>query len=449
MLDDLVRRHSKPVPRYTSYPTAPHFHPGIDRVNYAEWLRSMPRDTALSLYVHVPFCDRLCWFCGCHTKQVARYEPIAAYIPVVMREIETVSRLLNGHGRVTALHLGGGSPSMLRRSDLLGLGNLIRSRFNLADDYEFSIEIDPNDMLPDHYDDLAEAGVTRVSIGVQDFDPRVQQAINRPQSFEQTAAVVEGMRARGVRSVNLDVLYGLPYQTVEGLERTVAQALSLRPERLALFGYAHVPWLKTHQRMIPEAALPGVLERFAQSAQAAEQIREAGYETIGIDHFALPSDPLAQSARGKRLHRNFQGYTTDAAPALLGFGASAIGSLPQGYVQNHVPTGEYMRQVTEHGLAVARGVALTQEDRMRRWVIERLMCDFAVPLEELMRRFGPPAEAVAAEMLGVALEDRDGLVDIDGECFTMTEKGRPFVRSIAAAFDSYLAGGKARHSLAV
>ena len=449
MLDDLVRRYSKPVPRYTSYPTAPHFHPGIDRVTYAEWLRSIPRDTAISLYVHVPFCDRLCWFCGCHTKQVARYDPIAAYIPVVMREIETVAKLLDGQGRVTALHLGGGSPSMLRRDDLTGLATLIRERFNMAERFEFSIEIDPNDMVPELYDDLAEAGVTRVSIGVQDFDPKVQAAINRLQSFEQTAAVVEGVRARGVASVNLDVLYGLPHQTLEGLERTVAQSLSLHPDRLALFGYAHVPWLKTHQRMIPEAALPGVIERFAQSAMAADRIRDAGYEAIGIDHFALPTDTLAQSARSHQLHRNFQGYTTDAAPALIGFGASAIGSLPQGYVQNQVPTGEYVRQVTEHGLAVGRGVALTHEDRMRRWVIERLMCDFAVPLEELMRRFGPPAEAVTAEMLGVALEDHDELVDFDGECFTMTEKGRPFVRTIAAAFDSYLATGKARHSLAV
>jgi oxygen-independent coproporphyrinogen-3 oxidase len=182
---------------------------------------------------------------------------------------------------------------------------------------------------------------------------------------------------------------------------------------------------------------------------AAERIRAAGYDAIGIDHFARPADSLAQSARHHRLHRNFQGYTTDAAPALIGFGASAIGSLPQGYVQNQVPTGEYKREVTEYGLAVVRGVALTGEDRMRRWVIERLMCDFAVPLEELMQRFGHPAEAVAAEMLGVALGDRDGLVDFDGACFAMTEKGRPFVRSIAAAFDSYLAAGKARHSLAV
>lgn len=449
MLDDLVRRYSKPVPRYTSYPTAPHFHTGIDRVTYAEWLRSIPRDTDLSLYIHIPFCDRLCWFCGCHTKQVLRYDPIAAYVPVVMREIETVARLLDGQGRVTALHLGGGSPSMLRGTDLSDLSNLIRSRFTIADRFEFSVEIDPNDMVPERYDDLAAAGVTRASIGVQDFDPTVQQAINRLQSFEQTAAVVEGMRARGVGSVNLDVLYGLPHQTLERLERTVAQTLSLRPDRLALFGYAHVPWMKTHQRMIPEAALPGIVERFAQSVMAADRIREAGYEAIGIDHFALPSDTLAQSARGHKLHRNFQGYTTDAAPALIGFGASSIGSLPQGYVQNQIATGEYIRQVNEHGLATGRGVALTSEDRMRRWVIERLMCDFAVPLEELMRRFGPSAEAVAAEMLGVAIEDHDGLVDFDGECFVMTEKGRPFVRSIAAAFDTYLGVGKARHSLAV
>jgi oxygen-independent coproporphyrinogen-3 oxidase len=449
MLDDLVRRYSKPVPRYTSYPTAPHFHPGIDRLTYAGWLRAVPDDTSLSLYIHVPFCDRLCWFCGCHTKQVLRYDPIAAYIPLVLREIATVADLLDGRGRVTALHLGGGSPSMLQRADLFRLAALIRQRFTIARNFEVSIEIDPNDMVPERYDDLAEAGVTRVSIGVQDFDPKVQQAINRLQSFDQTAEVVEGMRARGVASVNLDVLYGLPFQTLGGLERTVTQTLSLAPDRLALFGYAHVPWLKTHQRMIDETALPGVLERFAQSTRAAAQIRAAGYEPIGIDHFARPADGLAEAAREHRLHRNFQGYTTDAAPALLGFGASAIGSLPQGYVQNQVATGEYKREVGEHGLAVVRGVALTAEDRMRRWVIERLMCDFAVPLDELKGRFGRPAEAVTAEMRGVALGDHDGLVAFDGARFVMTEKGRPFVRSIAAAFDSYLAAGQARHSLAV
>lgn len=299
MSDTMLARYARPVPRYTSYPTAPHFHPGVDNVSYADWLASLPSSVALSLYVHIPFCDRLCWFCGCHTKQVLRYDPIAAYLPSVFREMETVAALLDGQGQAVSLHLGGGSPSMLRAEDLIGLASRVRQRFGASRELEFSIEIDPNDMTGDRYDAFAEAGVTRISVGVQDFNPKVQNAINRIQTFEQTKAVVDGMRQRGVTSVNLDVLYGLPHQTVASVVATVDQALSMDPDRLALFGYAHVPWMKTHQRMIDEAALPDPAERLRQSTAAAERICAAGYVAIGIDHFAKPADTLAIAADRK------------------------------------------------------------------------------------------------------------------------------------------------------
>lgn len=437
MTDDLIRRYAKPVPRYTSYPTAPHFHDGVGNSTYADWLRDLPGDTPLSLYAHIPFCDRLCWFCGCHTKQVLRYDPIAKYLLLLHREIETVGHLLDGRGRVSALHLGGGSPSMLRAEDMIALTQLIRGRFG-GDGFEFSIEIDPNDMDEERFDAFAAAGVTRVSIGVQDFDPRVQEAINRVQTYGQTMAVVEGMRVRGVSSVNVDVLYGLPHQTVAGLESTIDQVIELHPDRIALFGYAHVPWMKPHQRLIPDEALPGVTARFRQSQAAAARLLDAGYVAVGIDHFALPADGLARAAAARRLHRNFQGYTTDEAPALLGFGASAIGSLPGGYVQNVTATGEYMRRIGEHGLAIARGFALSAEDRMRGWVIERLMCEFGVSLPELTARWGAAARGVADEMHFAALLDGDGLVRLDSERFSVTPKGRPFVRTIASTFDTHL-----------
>jgi oxygen-independent coproporphyrinogen-3 oxidase len=449
MSDELIQRYAKPVPRYTSYPTAPHFHAGVTDSTYAGWLSDLPPDTSISLYAHIPFCDRLCWFCGCHTKQVLRYDPIAAYLPSVYREIETVARHLDGRGQVNALHLGGGSPSMLRPADLVEIAARVRDHFTSATDLEFSIEIDPNDMTAERFDAFAAAGVSRISVGVQDFDPVVQKAINREQSFEVTRDAVEGMRARGVGSVNLDVLYGLPHQTLETIQRTIELALSLRPDRLALFGYAHVPWMKTHQRMIDEAALPGLSERFRQSQAAADLIRAAGYEMIGIDHFALPGDSLAVAARAGHLHRNFQGYTTDAAPALIGFGASSIGSLPQGYVQNVTATGEYIRHIAEDGLAIARGIAFDDQDRMRGWVIERLMCDFSVPVAPLMQRFGAAAAPVLEEMRYSALCDGDDLVAFDGDTFAVTERGRPFVRSIASTFDTYLAAGVGRHSAAV
>ncbi|RYE88331.1 MAG: oxygen-independent coproporphyrinogen III oxidase [Hyphomicrobiales bacterium] len=449
MPDELIRRYSKPVPRYTSYPTAPHFHAGITSQTYLGWLADLPPSTPISLYVHVPFCDRLCWFCGCHTKQVLRYDPIAAYLKSVHREIETVARALAGRGHVVALHLGGGSPSMLKPDDLNALATAARELFVTAPQVEFSIEIDPNDMTEDRYDAFAAAGVTRISVGVQDFDPKVQTAINRIQTVEQTRAVVEGMRSRGVTSTNLDILYGLPHQTIATVERTVDLALAMRPDRIALFGYAHVPWMKTHQKMIDEAALPGVTERYHQSQAAAARIVAAGYQAIGIDHFALPGDSLAVAARDGKLHRNFQGYTTDRAPALIGFGASAISSLPQGYLQNVTATGEYLRGIAAEGVAIARGFAFDDEDRLRGWVIERLMCDFAVPVAELTDRFGAAADPVLQEMRYSALCDGDDLVAFDGAHFSVTERGKPFIRSIASTFDTYLGAGAGRHSVAV
>lgn len=449
MSADLIERYSKPVPRYTSYPTAPHFHAGVDNSVYARWLSELAPATPLSLYVHIPFCDRLCWFCGCHTKQVHRYEPIAAYLPALHREIKTVASHLDGRGHVVALHLGGGSPSMLKPEDLFALVGAVRQHFPVSADFEFSLEIDPNDVTEDRCDAFAAVGVTRVSIGVQDFDPKVQAAINRIQTFEQTRDLVEALRQRDIRSVNLDVLYGLPHQTVAGVQATVERALSLRPDRLALFGYAHVPWMKKHQRLIDEAALPDAEERLKQSQAAATLMRMAGYEAIGIDHFALPTDALAVAARQGRLHRNFQGYTTDQAPALIGIGASSIGSLPQGYVQNTTATGQYMRQILENGLAVDRGFECQDADRTRAWVIEQLMCSFEVSLEELRHRFGSAAKPVLEEMNYAALYDQDGLVDLDERRFAVTHKGRPFVRSIASAFDEYLNSGAGRHSVGV
>lgn len=449
MTEDLLQRYARPVPRYTSYPTAPHFHDGIDNATYLKWLGELPAGTPLSAYLHIPFCDRLCWFCGCHTKQVLRYDPIATYLPSVFREIATVADALDGRGHLTAIHLGGGSPSMLKPDDILGLAASFREHFSVSDALEFSIEIDPNDMTEDRYDAFAAAGISRISIGVQDFDPLVQGAINRIQTVEQTRAVVDGMRARGVTSVNLDVLYGLPYQTVASVEATIDQAIAMHPDRIALFGYAHVPWMKTHQKMIDETALPGVAARLEQSMAAAKRLIAAGYVAVGIDHFALPSDGLAAATSTGRLRRNFQGYTTDEAPALLGLGASAIGSLPQGYVQNTVATGDYIRRMTDTGLAVARGIALSDEDRMRRWVIERLMCDFAVSTAELRQSFGTACSAVLEEMQYAAMLNADGLVEFDGNRFAVTERGRPYVRSIASAFDTYFGTGTARHSVAV
>ena len=329
------------------------------------------------------------------------------------------------------------------------LNGALRSGLPFQADAEISVEIDPNDMDEARFDALAEIGMTRVSLGVQDFEPKVQKAINRLQSFEQTKAVVDGARSRGVASVNLDLIYGLPHQTCVSVEATVAKALFLKPDRIALFGYAHVPWMRKHQTMIDEAWLPDPVERFAQSSRAAALITSAGYKAVGIDHFARPSDVMAVAHRQGRLRRNFQGYTVDHLDILIGLGTSSIGKLPQGYVQNNAATGEYERMVSETGLAVVRGFAISDDDRMHAWVIERLMCDFSFSGSELLRCFGERARGLIEQAENLVAADTDGLIVLDDDRFVVTNRGRPLVRSIVSAFDDYFGSNGARHSTAI
>lgn len=446
---DLLHKYSGAVPRYTSYPTAPHFHEGIDNTTYRGWLGALGHRNRLSLYVHIPYCDRLCWFCACHTKHTLKYEPIGIYLEALKQEIAAVGALISPDAVVSAVHFGGGSPTMLDPQDMQDLMDCLRRHFTFGLAPEISVEMDPNDLDDSRYDALAAIGMSRASLGVQDFDDKVQKTINRIQSFEQTKSVVDAVRARGVHSVNCDILYGLPFQTCETLKTTVDQIVSLDPDRIALFGYAHVPWMKKHQSLIPEHALPDVTERYRQMTMAGEMLRQAGYSQIGIDHFARPTDTLSQAAEAGALRRNFQGYTTDTADALIGLGASSIGRLPQGYVQNMVATGEYQRMVGEGGLAAVKGIELSQDDHLRSHVIERLMCDFSIDLSDLQHRFGKVSHSVRDQAQQFAAGDRDGLVRLDADIFAVTEVGRPFVRNIAAIFDTYLGNGRGRHSVAV
>lgn len=445
----LTGKYSAPVPRYTSYPTAPHFGPHITNTEYSQWLQALGEGDKLSLYVHVPYCDRLCWFCACHTKHTLRYEPVADYLDALTREVLAVSKLVSPKALVTALHFGGGSPTLMKPEDIRRIGALFRSAFHFAPDAEISVEMDPNDMDEARYDALADIGMTRASLGVQDFQPEVQKAINRIQTFEQTKSVVDAVRARGVHSVNCDLLYGLPHQTLETLAATVNQILTLDPDRIALFGYAHVPWMKKHQTMIKEEVLPDVDARFDQSRMAAAMLVAAGYQQIGIDHFAKPGDSMAIADREGRLRRNFQGYTDDAAETLIGFGASSIGQFRQGFVQNQTATGEYQRMTESDGLTVVRGLAFTEEDRLRGYAIEKIMCDFAFSFADLKERFGAAADEVIAEAKLFVGQNTDGLAEIVEGRFRLTETGRLFARTVASQFDAYLGNGKGRHSIAV
>ncbi|HUD53138.1 oxygen-independent coproporphyrinogen III oxidase, partial [Parvibaculum sp.] len=381
MRADLIERYDLRVPRYTSYPTAPHFGPAVDGARYERWLGELDPAVPLSLYLHIAYCAEMCWFCGCHTKATKRYAPIAGYLDALLQEVALVASKLPARMGLAHVHFGGGSPTVLKPADFTRMVETLREHFDVRSGAEIAIELDPRTADEHYVIAMAEAGVTRASIGVQDFNPAVQKAINRIQPFEVTERVILWLRKHGIHAINMDLCYGLPHQTVGSILETVERAASLRPARIALFGYAHVPWMKTHQKLIPEAALPDMAERWRQYEASSARLQELGYVAVGLDHFALPDDELVAAQKKGELHRNFQGYTTDAAPALIGLGASAIGALPQGYVANEIAIERYKTLVRAGRLPVTRGIAISDDDRLRRHVIERLMCDMKVDLD--------------------------------------------------------------------
>lgn len=449
MRPDLAAKYDMRVPRYTSYPTAPHFTPAVGAERYAAWLGELDSGARLSLYLHIAYCTEICWFCGCHTQAARRYAPVADYLDCLQREIDLVADRLPVRMAAGHIHFGGGSPSILTPEDFRGMIGKLRSRFDIAEDAEIAVELDPRTTSQAYIAAMTFAGVNRVSIGVQDFDPTVQRAINRIQPYDLTARVICWLRDAGIDEINLDLVYGLPYQTIQSLAKTIDLAAGLAPTRIALFGYAHVPWMKKHQRLIPDEALPGIEERWRQYEMAALQLTRAGYVQIGLDHFAKSSDPLATALRERRLHRNFQGYTTDEAETLIGFGASGIGSLPQGHVGNETSLHGYKESIRAGKLATVRGIAIGRDDLLRRGVIERLMCDLSLDLEALCAVWGADAAEFDEDLARLAPMEADGLLLREGRRITMTEEGRPLVRAACAAFDRYLHRGEMRHSRAV
>jgi len=445
MTSQLARKYAVPVPRYTSYPTAPHFTGAVGRDQYLTWLGALPAGQCLSLYVHIPYCHSLCWYCGCNTKATRRYEPVARYLESLLSEVEAIAARLPADHAVTHLHWGGGSPNMLRPADIERLAGAIGRRVRIASDAEFAVEIDPRWLEPEQAAAFVDAGVNRVSIGVQDFDEAVQAAIGRQQSLIDTTRAIDAFRALGVEAINIDLMYGLPHQTVGSVTRTIEQVLSLAPQRIAIFGYAHLPQRMRQQRLIDQASLPGPEARLEQAERLAATLTARGYVRVGLDHFARVDDPLATGY----VRRNFQGYTSDDAEVLIGLGASAIGRLPQGYVQNAVASADYARLVADGGLATVKGIALNADDRVRAHTIERLMCDLAVSTDELERRFGRHAAPVIADLEAIVRDDEDGLVVARGPTLHITESGRPFVRSICARIDAYFRPATGRHATGV
>ena len=449
MRRDLSAKYDLRVPRYTSYPTAPHFHPGIDGGQYGRWLAGLDPATELSLYLHIAYCAEMCWFCGCHTKITRRYAPVATYLEALLAEVRMVADHLPAPMAARHIHFGGGSPTILSAEDFVRTLDTLRRHFLVKPDAEIAVELDPRTADEAYVRAMAGAGVTRASIGVQDFDPKVQEAINRIQPYDVTARVVDWLRRHGVPEINMDLVYGLPYQSVDGLLDTVDKAHGFAPRRIALFGYAHVPWMKKHQRLIPEEALPDTDTRWLQYERATARLEDLGYVKIGLDHFAAPDDPLAVALRDKRLHRNFQGYTTDTAEALIGFGASGIGSLPPGYVANVSESHGDLASIIAGLVASSRGIALDGDDPLRRDLIMTLMCDLELDVEAVCARHGADAGRFDADLARLAPMVADGLAEVKGRRIAMTDEGRTLVRAAAAIFDKYLKTGEQRHSKAV
>ena len=433
--DTFARYAAMRVPRYTRYPTAPQFSDAIGEPHYRSWLRELLADEPASIYLHIPFCREMCWYCGCHTSVTRRQAPVSRYVATLVREINLVATAIGRRQRAAHLHWGGGSPTLLGPEHIRLIHGVLKEGFVLDPLAESAVEIDPRTLSLELATAFAHAGVNRASLGVQSFDRQVQVAINRVQSFETTAAAVRMLRESGISAINFDLIYGLPLQTVESCLDTVEQALRLQPDRLAVFGYAHIPSFKAHQRKIDENALPGATERHEQAAAIARALTLGGYHQIGLDHFALPGDSLAMAAEARTLHRNFQGYTTDTCRRLIGFGASAIGRLSGGFVQNATRIPDYERRISDGELATVRGCSLSVEDERRGTIIEQLMCNYHAEIGGV--------DAHLSEL------ESDGLIRCSDDIIEVVEEARPLVRTVAAAFDSYLPDSAASHAVAV
>jgi oxygen-independent coproporphyrinogen-3 oxidase len=433
------------VPRYTSYPPANRFSDTVGPKDAQSWIEDIPQGSTVSLYVHIPFCRQLCWFCACRTQGTKTTAPLNRYLEILEREIWHVAEAMPDTVKISALHLGGGTPTLLDPEQFNRLMDDLGTAFPIGPKTEISVEIDPCELDEVRLDALAARGLSRASVGVQDFAPDVQSAIGRLQSIETTERAITGLRMRGITSINLDLLYGLPHQTEKTLAETLARVLEFAPDRIALFGYAHVPWMARRQRLIPEDALPDPTARLALASLARTTLQNAGYVPVGIDHFALPGDSMATALTEGRLHRNFQGYTTDTAETLLGLGASSISRFRQGYLQNTSDTRGWQNAIRAGHFATNRGFILTDNDRAVADVIERLMCDATADIATICQEHHVP-ESPLKERARRVLADMPGLGRLDGSCLTVA--GPEYARLLAAGLDPEFSKAEGGFSMA-
>jgi oxygen-independent coproporphyrinogen-3 oxidase len=435
----LVQKYNVPGPRYTSYPPATHFTTEVSLDDLNDRMRANAQsERDLSLYFHLPFCWSLCWFCGCTTVITTDQSASGTYLDYLNKELDLAGRTLNPKRKVVQLHFGGGTPTFLTPAEIRKLGQSIRSRFDLAEDVEAGVEIDPRRLSREHLQALREVGFNRASIGVQDHNPEVQKAVHRIQPFSQTQRVVDWIREVGFSSLNIDLIYGLPYQTPESFEKTLNEILVLRPNRFAVFSYAHVPWMKPAQKILADKILPSPETKLQLLKLTIEKLTSAGYCYIGMDHFAREDDELAVAQKQKSLQRNFQGYSTRGGADIYAFGMSSISQADGIYWQNLKELPAYRAALDEGRLPVAKGYILTEEDQLRRQTIMRLMCDLSLDYAGMSQRLGVDFPThFARELDSLSDLEADGLVQRRETGLNVTEAGRLFIRNIAMRFDAY------------
>jgi len=438
---DVLKRFNQQGPRYTSYPTAPMFSPEFTNDDFRNEIVDTNRDNdrPLSLYFHFPFCAKLCYFCGCTMRVTHDRKLITQYNDYIKKEIDLIAPLVSKKRKVVQMHWGGGTPSYLLPDEIRDVGNYIKERFDFADDIEASVEIDPRNMVRGHIEAFAEIGFNRTSFGVQDFNLQVQQAINRVQSEEITRQVVIWAREFGFQSVNLDLIYGLPYQTLDTFAETVDKVIDISPDRIAVFNYAHVPWLKKHQAVMNQDAIPSPDQRLAILEMSSEKLADAGYEYIGMDHFAKPTDELAIAQKEGTLYRNFQGYSTKAGADLYAFGMSAISQFENIYAQNEKDFKAYYAAVDAGEPATRVGYRMTTDDHIRKETIMQLMCDLVIDKRDIEKKFGIDFEEYfSSDIPKLDQFIREGLVANEPDEIRVVDSGILIIRNIAMCFDAYL-----------
>ncbi|MDA9091630.1 oxygen-independent coproporphyrinogen III oxidase [Porticoccaceae bacterium] len=437
----LITKYDVPVPRYTSFPTAVQFKPTASQSDFTKQLAALRPHQPISVYIHIPFCHSLCHYCGCHTKIVHAYNPIEKYVGTLLQEIKQAATSIGKPIPVSQIHFGGGSPNYAKTEDIDRILQALEQNFLTSPDTQIAMECDPRLLDEKKKNDYSRLGISRISLGIQDFNYRVQKVINRIQPLKQVQKQIQRMRKAGITEINFDLITGLPEQSLETVQQTLEQVLKLQPSRIAVFPYAHVPWMKKHQKLLERFGLPTTEVRFAMNLLVQTVLTKAGYSPIGVDHYAQKTDSLYQIQKTGHLRRNFQGYTGDINQTVLGFGLSSISQFKDAYFQNTTDGSDYTAAINAQSFPLSRSLQLTADDEIRGKLIERLMCYFDIDFSDFPSIVIPHQELSALE--------KDGLVSISENRLSITERGKPFVRIVAACFDPYLKKEQHRHGKAI